>query len=271
MNPAKVVCAVFLVWISCFATSIHANDELPFSLAPIKAALAGQAISQGPEASMLTRSSWGPGLYRQTADAVVLIYLPKEVAGEDAFGSGVIVTQTGVILTNWHVVRSAPAAAIIFRPHPPKTLENLTKQDFWIAQVLATYPEKDLAFLLLSQSSEGSTVFPPFSPIPLENPQNVEIGQDVFAIGRPQGLFWTYTEGVISQIRPRFLWEMDGRKFRATVLQTQTDISFGSSGGPLINNGGKLVGIISNMMQGQAGFNFAISAHEIFELIQKNK
>lgn len=61
---------------------------------------------------------------------------------------------------------------------------------------------------------------------------------------------------------------MGGRKFRATILQTQTDISFGSSGGPLINSGGNLVGIIS-WMEGQPGLNFAISAHEIIEILAK--
>jgi len=83
------------------------------------------------------------------------------------------------------------------------------------------------------------------------------------------GLSWTYTEGVISQIRPRYLWEMDGRKFRATVLQTNSDVNLGSSGGPLINSQGKLVGIVSTMMGGKGGLNFAISAHEIVEILAK--
>lgn len=259
-----------LLGIFAFSGVGKAEDKLSYNLKTIKPVIKDRVISQGPESSLLTRSPWGPGLYRQTVNAVVLIIIPEELSGQDSMGSGVIVTQSGVIITNWHVVQDAPGAAIVFRPSPPKTLDDLKEEDLWVAKVLVTYPEKDLAFLRLVSSSTGSQNLPLLSIVPLENPNNLEIGQDVFAIGHPKGLSWTYTEGVISQIRPRFLWEMDGRKFRATVLQTQTDISFGSSGGPLINSTGKLVGIISNMMAGEAGFNFAISAHEIFELLGAN-
>ena len=265
MNLVRNIFFFFILYVGLFSGVVWAEDDLPFPIETIKAALAERAISQGPESSLLTRSPWGPGMYRQTVDAVVLILLPGEVAGKVKVGSGVIVARTGVIITNWHVVKNYQLPAIIFRPQPPKTLNDWTEADIWRAKVLVTYPEKDLAFLKLEQSYTGSKIFPPFAVIQLENPDKLMVGQDVFAIGHPQELGWTYTESVISQIRPGFLWGMDGRKFRATVLQTQTDISFGSSGGPLINSEGKMVGIISTMMEGRAGFNLAISAHEIFE------
>lgn len=265
MNLVRNICFFFVLYVGLFSGVVWAEDDLPFPIETIKAALAERTISQGPKSLMLTRPPWGPRLYRQTVDAVVMILLPGELAGKVKVGSGVIVAPTGVIITNWHIVKNYPLPAIIFRPQPPKTLKDLTKSDWWWAKVLVTYPEKDLAFLKLEQSYTGSKIFPPFPVIQIENPDKLMVGQDVFAIGHPQELGWTYTEGVISQIRPRFLWGMDGRKFRATVLQTPTDISFGSSGGPLINSEGKLVGIISTMMEGRAGFNLAISAHEIYE------
>lgn len=104
--------------------------------------------------------------------------------------------------------------------------------------------------------------------IPLEDPILVEVGQNVFSIGHPEGLFGSYTEGVISHIRPRYKWTAGNDVFQATVVQTQAAISYGSSGGPLINNDGKLVGLISSMIIGQAGFNFAIAGPELKPLLQ---
>jgi len=247
----------FIVSVFSFSGVVWADDGFPFPIETITAALPERTISQGPESSMLTRSPWGPGMYRQTVDGVVLITILEIVEGQwrkVGDGTGVLVTSAGHIITNWHVVEDAPWVVVRFRPEMDK--------DWWWAKVLVTYPKKDLAFLKLEQSSTGSKIFPPFPVIELENPDNLMIGQDVFAIGHPVGLSWTYTEGVISQIRPRQAWEMSGTKYRATVLQTQTDISYGSSGGPLINSSGKLVGIVS-WMKGPAGLNFAISAHEI--------
>jgi len=247
-----------MVWVFAFPGLVQAKDDFPFPIEPIKAALAERTVSQGPESLMLTRSPWGPEMYRQTVDGVVLITVLEIVEGQwrkVGDGTGVLVTSAGHILTNWHVVKNIPRVVVVFR----RKMEN----DTWWAKVLATYPEKDLALLELEHSSTGSKILPPFPVIQLENPDNLMVGQDVFTIGHPEGLSWTYTQGVISQIRPRYLWEMGGRKYRATVLQTQTDISYGSSGGPLINSSGKLVGIISMLMEGKAGLNFAISAHEI--------
>jgi S1-C subfamily serine protease len=242
-----------------------AIDEPIYSLHSIRAALAGVQVSQGPEASELTRSPWGPNLYRSTVDAVPLIYLPGETADTGVSGSGVVVTSAGHILTNWHVVRDKPYAAVVFRPKPPRTMETLTDADVWVAKHLGSDSKKDIALLQLVGPLKGpkpvDLSFLKF--IPLEDPMLVEVGQDVFAIGHPQGLYWSYTEGVISQIRPRYKWTAGDDLFQATIVQTQTAISYGSSGGPLINRDGKLVGLVSSMITGQAGFNFAIAVHEL--------
>jgi len=68
----------FIVYVVSFAGVVWAEDEFPFPIEPIKAALAERTTSQGPESSMLTRSPWGPEMYRQTVDGVVMIYLPEE-------------------------------------------------------------------------------------------------------------------------------------------------------------------------------------------------
>ncbi len=240
--------------------SVAADSQPWVPIESIKAALSGVRVSAGPDASKLTRSPWGPELYRNTVDSVVLVLLPEKrgnswlVAGT---GSGVIVSANCQLVTNWHVVKEVSYALVVFRPAPPQTLENLREDNISLARVLKTDQPRDLALLQLERCPSSAKF------LPVEDPQHIQVGQDVFAIGHPKELYWTYTEGVISQIRPRYRWAIEGREYVATVIQTQTPISYGSSGGPLINQSGRLVGVISNLLVGPAGFNFAISAHEL--------
>lgn len=214
--------------------------------------LAAARISRGPDAAGVTRSPWGPEMYRATVDSVVLVAVKDK-----GFGSGVVISPNCHILTNWHVVEDARRVAVVFRPLPPRSLDILTKDDVRLARVLKTDQPTDLALLQLDPCPPGGR------HLPLEEPDRIEVGQDVFAIGHPEQLYWTYTEGVISQIRPRNRWQAEGIQYVATVLQTQTPISVGSSGGPLINRSGRIVGIISNTLVDRAGFNFAVAVHDV--------
>ena len=274
MRPRWLLGFLLIVTISVPITA-YPGDEPQYSFDQVKAALANIPVSQGPDASKLTRSSAGPQLYRNTVDAVVLIYLPGETPGTGVSGSGVVVTGSGHIFTNWHVIRENEYAVVVFRPKAPKTMEDLTDSDIWVARNLGTDAKKDIGLLQLvgpvSKIKRGGSEnvnlsFLKF--IPLADPLSVEVGQDVFAIGHPQGLYWSYTEGVISQIRPRYKWQADENLFEATIVQTQAAIDHGSSGGPLINKEGKLVGLISSMITGRAGFNFAIAVHELRPLFR---
>ena len=261
---------LFLLFTLSIPLTVYPSDEPFYSFDKVKAALATIPISQGPDASQLTRSAWGPSLYRSTVDAVVYIMIfPQDAPDTMITGSGVVVTASGHILTNWHVVRDYEFAIVVFRPKPPKTMDDLTDADVWFARNLGTDQQKDIALLqLVTPTNKPKTVDLSFLKfIPLEDPKRVEVGQDVFAIGHPNGLFWSYTEGVISQIRPRFKWKIEEDLFQATIVQTQTAIDHGSSGGPLINKEGKLVGLVSTM-SAQAGFNFAIAVHELAPLLR---
>src|SRR2546425_137670 len=116
------VLGLFLFFALSIPLTVYSSDEPKYSFDLVKTALAKIPISRGPDASKLTRSPSGPQLYRKTVDAVVLIYLPGEVPGTDVFGSGVVVTASGQILTNWHVVKNSKFAVVVFRPTPPKTM-----------------------------------------------------------------------------------------------------------------------------------------------------
>jgi hypothetical protein len=90
----------------------------------------------------------------------------------------------------------------------------------------------------------------------------VQVGADVHALGHPREQTWTYTKGLISQIRPDYEWGDATARHKADVIQTQTPINPGNSGGPLIDEGGKLIGVNSFKLPGEA-LNFAVSVGEV--------
>ena len=83
-------------------------------------------------------------------------------------------------------------------------------------------------------------------------------------------MFWSYTKGVVSQIRSNYQWKTNDKNkkenYQATVIQTQTPISQGNSGGPLFNNDGKLVGINTMIFGEGQNLNFSVAVDEVKEL-----
>ena len=96
----------------------------------------------------------------------------------------------------------------------------------------------------------------------------LEVGDDVHAIGHPEGEVWTYTTGTISQIRPKYEWKDEKITHSATVIQTQTAINPGNSGGPLLNNNAQVIGINSFRMEGE-GLNYAIAGDTIETFLKR--
>jgi hypothetical protein len=90
----------------------------------------------------------------------------------------------------------------------------------------------------------------------------------VHAIGHPTGEAWSYTGGIVSQIRRDYEWQADdGFRHRATVIQTQTPINPGNSGGPLLDDGGAIVGINSFVRAEAEGLNYAVSVEDVRALL----
>jgi hypothetical protein len=124
--------------------------------------------------------------------------------------------------------------------------------------VLRLDEEADLALLQVSEMPAH------VKPLAIGSASEVQVGSDVHAIGHPTGKAWTYTRGIVSQIRRDYAWasEDDGVKHQATVIQTQTPINPGNSGGPLIGENLDLIGINSFKSEGE-GLNFAVSADDV--------
>jgi S1-C subfamily serine protease len=93
------------------------------------------------------------------------------------------------------------------------------------------------------RSIKYAPINPP-KPIDLADEKDIAVGADVNAIGHPENLRWSYTKGIISQIRNGFAWSDESKiKHHADVIQTQTPINPGNSGGPVLSDDGKLIGV----------------------------
>jgi len=181
-------------------------------------------------------------------------------------GSGVILTADGNVLTNNHVVAGATGDITV-------TLADGSEHQ---ATVVGTSPSYDLAVIKL-QGVSG------LKPATLGRSADVQVGQQVVAIGSPQGLTGTVTTGIVSAFdRTVSVQGEDGSTVVYNGLQTDAPINPGNSGGPLVNLDGQVVGInsaiattgsSSGSQGGSIGLGFAIpvdQAKRVSEEIMKS-
>jgi S1-C subfamily serine protease len=173
--------------------------------------------------------------------------LVKGEGGEQgtATGSGFEINGEGMILTNSHVVEGASKITVSFDEHG----ETVN------AVVLGKDSSHDVA--VLHVPTEGLTLH----PLVLGDSSNVQVGEPVLAIGNPFGYSRTLTTGGISA-RQRQIQAPNGVNI-TNVLQTDAPINPGSSGGPLLNTRGQVIGINSQIVTsagngGSVGIAFAI-------------
>jgi len=235
--------------------AVFAEDLRDTFLDVARRELRGARVAEAPIV-VGKRSPLGPQLYRKVVDSVVLVIT------KDSIGSGVVVSPKGHILTNWHVAGEYEIVGVVPRSQDLlKGIEHLRKEHVSLARVLATDPRRDLALLHVETVPAG------LRPMTLGQPGGVEVGQDVYAIGHPKGLLWSYTEGVASQIRPDYQWiYQEGLVHQATVIQTQTPSHPGSSGGALFDGDGRVVGITYGGKD--PTLSFAIAVSEVRDWIQ---
>lgn len=202
-----------------------------------------------PEGRSLTRGAKETQVYQQASPSVVLIVT------KDGLGSGVLIDAEGRIVTNLHVVEGAKEVGVIFKPK----VEGASVGDAAVhrAKVLRVDEVADLALIQVAEVPGH------VKPLVVAKVSAVQVGADVHAIGHPTGQSWTYTRGIVSQIRRDYAWSTQSRlKHQATVIQTQTPINPGNSGGPLLDDALQVIGINSFVSEGE-GLNFAVSAEDV--------
>lgn len=161
-------------------------------------------------------------------------------APQNSLGSGVIVSENGLIITNNHVIATADDIEVAMMDGRKLS-----------AQVVGTDPETDLALIKVNASK--------LSAITFSGPNNLLVGDVVLAIGNPFGVGQTVTQGIVSALGRNQL----GINTFENFIQTDASINPGNSGGALINTNGELVGINSAIYSksgGSMGIGFAIPA-----------
>lgn len=221
------------------------DDELPTG---VLSKLADSPISEAPGAS---RSAKDAQIYKTISPSVVLI------AHQKGFGTGSLVSASGEVITNYHVVKGFGTVAVIFKPAAEGAKPG--RDDMKVGQVIKYDEISDLALVRVSDVPAGREV------VRLGNNEEISVGADVHAIGHPTGEIWTYTTGVVSQYRPGYKWNNAGENIehKADVVQTQTPINPGNSGGPLLSDAGNLIAVNSFKANGSEGLGFAVSVDDV--------
>jgi S1-C subfamily serine protease len=170
-------------------------------------------------------------------------------------GSGVVIDSEGVILTNFHVVRGAieREVEVVFNDDHGK-LDGV---------VIGGIPERDLAIVRVDADD--------LDPIPIGRSSNLNLGDDVVAIGFPLGLGGpTVTKGIVSALDRSIEAGSEGVSLEG-LLQTDAAINPGNSGGALIDRGGRLVGINTAAATASAAENigFAIAIDDAMPVIEE--
>jgi tetratricopeptide (TPR) repeat protein len=197
------------------------------------AALVGGACSTGPEPlrqpSRSLKELVGP---IQKSVVTVVNY---DVDGDiSSIGSGFFISESGILVTNFHVLDGAYSASI-------KTVDG---SQYPVAAVLAKNRLVDLIKVRVDIGDNRAT------PVVLAREQPA-VADSVFVVGSPMGLEQTVSEGIISAVR-----EMPAG---GNVFQLTAPISRGSSGGPVINQDGKVVGVVTFQVARGQNLNFAVS------------
>jgi putative serine protease PepD len=175
-----------------------------------------------------------------------------QIANGQGAGSGFVVDQSGLILTNNHVVEGAESVVVIFS-------DGARRQ----GQVLGTDSGNDLAVVKVDLPAN-------VTPVALGDSDKVQVGETAIAIGSPFGLDQTVTQGIISAVHRD--WSPGDGSVRRNLIQTDTPINPGNSGGPLLNATGEVIGIntmIESPVRGSVGVGFSVPINTAKQLLPR--
>jgi S1-C subfamily serine protease len=176
--------------------------------------------------------------------SVVIVENFNEDGEKAAQGSGYVFSGDGIVITNYHVIRGAKSLNVKVPGSEPYRVDS----------VLGYEIDHDVAALQVSGSS-----LPALSTETIEEPK---VGDRVVAIGAPLGLESTVSEGIVSALRDVGTMH---------IIQTTASISPGSSGGPLLSEYGKVIGLTTSTVLNGQSINFVVSARHISELLSRRQ
>jgi S1-C subfamily serine protease len=184
-----------------------------------------------------------PTIAKSANGAIVSIVMSDKDGKPIAQGTGFLVSKDGLIVTNYHVIAEGNSAVVKFPEGAFYVIDG----------VLASDKTRDIAVI----KAHGQN----FRTLALGDSDRVRVGDEVVAIGNPLSLESTVSNGIVSGMRTV---REEGGKF----LQTTAPISPGSSGGPLFNMTGEVVGVTTMYLKGGENLNFAIPINDAKRLLR---
>jgi S1-C subfamily serine protease len=154
---------------------------------------------------------------------------PGSAPAEGNIGTGVVIVETGVILTNLHVVNGAKRIKVTF-------FDGLESD----AEIVGVRAEHDLAVL------QASKVPDDLFPATLRSTNGLRPGDEVVAVGFPFGIGPSATSGVVSGLKREY--ESQGKRVLTNLIQFDAAVNPGNSGGPLVTLEGEVVGIVTGLL-----------------------
>ncbi len=209
--------------------------------------------------STLTSAKDYSSLYKKLDQSVVVIYAATDLqhlennkavkTKTNSLGTGSIINDEGLILTAAHVVNDADELTV-----------DVPERGHFKAKVLASYAPADIALIKIISKYDD------FKYIQIADSDKTTIGEEVFIIGTPYGLSHTLTVGHLSgrRIHP------GSDKLKLEFLQTDAAINQGNSGGPMFNQSGELIGVVSYIQTqsgGNEGLGFAASSNLVKQML----
>lgn len=194
-------------------------------------------------------------LIEKTAQSVVLITVESSRGDKLGIGSGFLIDASGLVATNYHVIRMADKAGVQFRDGSKAAIKGVRASD----------EKADLAILELDKTP------PKARPLTLGPASPPRPGEPVTAIGHPRGLDFSATKGIVSAIRnskDMVAGNVPVKPEENRVwIQTDAVIAGGSSGGPLLSDTGQVLGVNTVMIPGQ-GISFAVHVSHLSALLE---
>jgi S1-C subfamily serine protease len=192
--------------------------------------------SSVPASTPLTPSQ----IFSRARPSVVVIVASDQKGQREALGSGFIVS-TGRIATNHHVVEGMNEAYVVFSDGDVKP----------VSKVIADSTQQDLIILAVETGKRSALMF--------GDELSLQQGDSVYALGAPKGLELSFTNGIVSSFR---------KSNAQFLIQTTAPIAPGSSGGPLFDHTGSVVGVTASMLSDAPGIYFSVGIGDVKRLLR---
>lgn len=186
---------------------------------------------------------------KRIGSAVILVSTPS------GLGSGFIINTDGFAITNAHVIQGETRIRVTVFEEGEQEFRRLVIDD---VEIVAVNNHLDLALIKLEHPDDK-----PFPTVPVMAADEIEVGEEVFAIGNPLGLERSLSAGVVATTNRNF----EG----LTFVQTTAEVNPGNSGGPLFNSRGEVIGVINMGALFADGIGFGIPARYVRDFINNRE